>query len=529
MRLNLAAFPYPRSFFALLAGGFLLVALPLAGALLYSVWNAERLATQASNAVVDATQAARGSRSMVNRISAIERIAQQAAVYADDELRADYARIRSSFGYVTGELAKLPLEAEQLGALRRTVEQEAKLHALLGDLRGDLRGGRTAAAVSRQAAELAQTASEVLAISYVAADREVERLRVAAESVRRRMIGLLLVTLAAALAVALALARLITRPIRELDASIRQLGSADFGRPIRVRGPQDLQFLGERLDWLRRRLTELEEQKNRFLRHVSHELKTPLTAVREGAELLRDEVGGTLSPQQRQIVAIVRDNTVRLQRMIEDLLDYQRALHDAMSLERRPVALDALLREVAEAHGLQARAKRQTVAVDARTAPALPMDAVSVIADPVKLRTVFDNLLDNAIKFTPQGGRISLAVSGERDSVSVDVMDNGPGVPKDERRSIFDTFFRGRAPTGGRVEGSGLGLAIAREFVQAHGGTIGVLPRNDGAHFRVVLPRTRAASFGEQVGKQVGGQVGAQVSTQAGAGFGALSRGMARR
>ena len=138
---------------------------------------------------------------------------------------------------------------------------------------------------------------------------------------------------ALALAIALAFTRFIVRPIAELDASIRQLGSADFTRPIKVRGPEDLRYLGEQLDWLRRRLTELEAQKNRFLRNVSHELKTPLTALREGAELLNDGIAGALAPQQQQVVAIMRDNSVKLQRLIEDLLDYQRALHAAASLD----------------------------------------------------------------------------------------------------------------------------------------------------------------------------------------------------
>ena len=86
------------------------------------------------------------------------------------------------------------------------------------------------------------------------------------------------------------------QPIAELDSAIRQLGGADFERPIRVSGPADLQHLGERLDWLRRRLTELEAQKNRFLRHLSHDLKTPLAALREGTELLNDQVAGPLAP-----------------------------------------------------------------------------------------------------------------------------------------------------------------------------------------------------------------------------------------
>src|SRR5204862_7195698 len=124
------------------------------------------------------------------------------------------------------------------------------------------------------------------------------------------------------LALAILFAVLIARPIRQLDQAIRQMGTADFTHAIEVNGPQDLRYLGQRLEWLRTRLHELEEQQNRFLRHVSHELKTPLTAVRDGAELLRDRVGGDLSTEQQEIVRMVREKPVPLQKLIKDLLTY---------------------------------------------------------------------------------------------------------------------------------------------------------------------------------------------------------------
>ncbi len=471
------ALSYPRSFLTLLVAGFLAVALPLAGALLYSAWNTERLAAQARNAVFNAAQAARGSRSLVNRINSIERVAQQYLVLADAELAADYARIRRSFKQVSGELSKLPLDEEQLVALTRTIEQEQRLYELLT---AAPRGRPDARQVGKLASGLAESAYEVLAISYLVADREVEQLRRSADGVRQQAVTLLFVTIAVALALALGLTRVIARPIRQLDASIRQLGGADFARPIRVDGPQDLQYLGERLDWLRRRLTELEEQKNRFLRHVSHELKTPLASLREGAELLHDEVGGPLEPPQRKVVGILRDNSIKLQRMIEGLLDYQRALHAAASLDRSEVRLDALLREVTDAHLLEATARRQSVALE--------VPPLVVEGDAEKLRTVFDNLVGNALKFAPDGGAVRVVAAAESGAVHVDVIDSGPGVPAEECESIFDSFFQGRAQGAGRVAGSGLGLAIAREFVQAHGGAISVV-EGEGGHFRVVLPR----------------------------------------
>lgn len=470
--------PYPRSFLGLLLTGFSLVAVPLIGALAYSAWNTERLADQSRHAVFSASQAARASRSLVNRIASIERLAQQLSVLKDPVLSADYVRVRQDFARVVDELVLLPLDAPQKAALERTVALERELYETLSSAPI---GEAEPSDVARLSGELADTAYEVLQISYLVADREVLSLRANAESVLQRLILLVIFSTAAALAIALGLSRYIARPIAELDRSIRQLGSADFARSIAVRGPEDLKTLGERLDWLRRRLAELEAAKNRFLRHLSHELKTPLTALREGAELLNDEVAGALGPQQRQVVSIMLDNGVKLQRLIEDLLDYQRALHAAESLMPCDVALEAIISEAARAHGLVMQAKGQRLV--------LQTPNVSIEADPEKLRSIIDNLLGNAVKFTPPGGTIRIAATATGEEATIEVIDSGPGVPGDERESVFDSFFRGRAKSSGRIQGTGLGLAIAREFTEAHGGRISVVAGAQGGHFRVSLPR----------------------------------------
>jgi two-component system sensor histidine kinase GlrK len=468
---------YPRSFLGLCLASFMLVAAPLIAALAYSAWHSERLAEQSRHAVFNASQAARASRTLVNRISSLQRLA---TLNSSADLGADLGKVHGSFRQVAQELLQLPLEEDQLAALKRTMAQEQSLYELLAEPQR-LERRR----VATMAAELADNAADVLAISTRVADREVMRLRVDAETVQRQLVLLVLFSTAVAMALALALTRHIARPIAELDLAIRQLGGADFAQRIAVRGPDDLKTLGERLDWLRRRLVELEDEKNRFLRHLSHELKTPLTALREGAELLNDGVGGPLSDAQRRVVLIMKDNSVKLQRLIEDLLDYQRALHAAAALQVKPVSLRALIQEAMRPHELAAQAKGLEIAVDA--APG------TVEADAEKLRSVVDNLIGNAVKFTPAGGRVAVVASSQGDQALIDVIDSGPGVPAEERESIFDSFFRGRAKASSRVEGSGLGLAIAREFVEAHGGKISVLAEERGAHFRVALPRRLAA------------------------------------
>jgi two-component system sensor histidine kinase GlrK len=464
---------YPRSFLGLCLASFVMVAAPLIGALAYSAWHSERLAEQSRHAVFNASQAARASRTLVNRIGSIERL----ALLDDPRLAGDLGRVHASFAQVADELLQLPLEEGQRSALRRTVAQEQALY----DLLANAKRARDRRGVPALAAELAENASEVLAISTRVADREVLRLRTDAEGVQRQLVLLVIFSTAVALGLALLLTRYIARPIAELDAAIRQLGGADFAQPIAVRGPDDLKTLGERLDWLRRRLAEVEAEKNRFLRHLSHELKTPLTAVREGAELLNDGIGGPLSDAQRRVVEIMRDNSIKLQRLIEDLLDYQRALHAAAALEVKSVDLEALLTDCVKPHELAAQAKGLRLVIDSQSG--------TVQADREKLRSVVDNLVGNAVKFTPPGGNVSVLARSSGSEALIDVIDTGPGVPAEERESIFDSFFRGRAKASSRVEGSGLGLAIAREFVEAHGGRISVVGGGSGAHFRVALPR----------------------------------------
>jgi len=483
---TISALRYPRSFLGLLIAAFLLVALPLIGTLLYSAWHTERLTEQSRSAVSGASAAARASRSVVDRIGSIERLALQLAVTPDERLRADFTRAHDSFKQLSAELLSLTLKDEPRAVLNRTIAREQALYDYVGKAPKSAPDLRTVRALT---GALVDDAYQVLAVSYFVADREVDRLGASAEDVHRRLIVMVLIATALALAAALALTRLIAQPIAELDAAIRQLGSADFARPIRVSGPEDLQSLGERLDWLRQRLTELEAQKNRFLRHLSHDLKTPLAALREGTELLNDQVAGPLAPPQRQVVAILRDNSVKLQRLIEDLLDYQRALHAASGLQIGAVALDGLLRQCVRSQQLAAQAKSQRLALETA--------AITVWADAAKLRSVIDNLVGNAVKFTPAGGEIRVLARQHEDSALIDVFDSGPGVPPEERDAIFEAFFRGRAGAFGRAEGTGLGLAIAREFTEAHGGRIEVVAGARGGHFRVSLPLRPAISLAE--------------------------------
>jgi two-component system sensor histidine kinase GlrK len=266
-----------------------------------------------------------------------------------------------------------------------------------------------------------------------------------------------------------------------MDRAIRRLGDGDFSKPAEIVGPCDLEQLGERLDWMRTRLLEVEQEKNRFLHHISHELKTPLTAIREGAELLNERVVGNLNAQQSEIAAILSDNTLQLQKLIENLLDFNIASSRASQLHVERVALNHLIQSVLEDHKVAILARQ--LVLDESLQP------VQMDGDRAKLQTLVDNLLSNAIKFSPEQGRLRVRLEQQDGQAVVEVADAGPGIPEQERRRIFDAFYQGTYSDNGHVRGTGLGLAIAREYAQAHGGYIEVIDSEDqGACLRVVLP-----------------------------------------
>ena len=327
--------------------------------------------------------------------------------------------------------------------------------------------------------QLAEQARGVLALSGRLAGAEVERLRTMALDARSTLIWQLLAAIPVALGIALWFRAVISSQLKQFDRAIRSIGHAEYSDGITVSGPQDLAHLGRRLDWLRRRLAELEEQKTRFLRHVSHDLKTPLTSIREGAQLLAEGVPGPLNEQQKTIIGIIDQNSRRLQQLIEELIDYQQAGFAAGSIDPHPVALDVVCTQVLRAHRLVAAAR--AIRFERKLAPLL------VEGDADKLRVVVDNLVTNAIKFSPRDGVIQIGLAKHDGRAVIEVVDQGPGVAAAERERIFEPFFRGTRSRRGTVKGSGLGLAIAKEYVLAHRGKIEVV-EGGGGHFRVSLP-----------------------------------------
>ncbi len=216
------------------------------------------------------------------------------------------------------------------------------------------------------------------------------------------------------------------------------------------------------------------------MRHVSHELKTPLTALREGVALLQEEVPGPLDEAQREVVEILQHNVIGLQRQIEGLLSLNAATSGARQLQLQPVALRELLDVAVRRRELHIQGRQLEIRIEA--------GEEFIILDPEKMAVVADNLLSNAIDFSPEGGEIFLRAKHGQGRFTLECLDQGPGVASEDAERIFEPFVQGRRAAPAPRQGSGVGLSIVRELVRAMGGRVTLQPGVRGAHFLVEIP-----------------------------------------
>jgi two-component system sensor histidine kinase GlrK len=468
----------PKSFFKLVLIGFILVALPLLVAIVGAILYVNRLVELSQQTVSYAVEVTEGSRMLSEQLVAMERSARQFQVLGDAALFQVYVETHQKYQQTAEKLWKLPLDEYQKNQLKVLMEKEQNIFAIFGAYPRN--SGQINKAIP-EFASLAELAKSLVSKSSQLIDRETHVLRQSAVKAQEALIWQALALVPGATIFAVVFVMLISRPIRQIDLAIRRIGDGDFTSSVAVKGPRDLEYLGEQLDWLRQRLQELEQEKQKFLRHVSHELKTPLTAIREGAELLTDGIVGELNSEQEEIARILELQSRNLQRLIEDLLNFSMMQEKHTFFDINPIQLNKLVEDVVTDHKPVIMAKKIDLA--------LLSPEILVFGDHEKLRIVIDNLLSNAVKFSPEGGKIIISLQRSVNVAVLDVIDSGPGVDEREREKVFNAFYQGSAIPDGPVKGSGLGLAIAREYLIAHNGRIEIVDDMlQGAHFRAVIP-----------------------------------------
>ena len=463
------------SFRPLLVIAFLLIAALLGTASLRTVFALEDLTLQSRDNAARALALSGAAQSLRERSVSMERSARQSVVLDDRILRQ---RFRDEARDTTDILARLT--KENIPAAR-DLPWRAHLDTMLDLLTGPLDTALTREhQLTQEFQELESINTAVAVQVQQAIQQRNQLLQDRLETSRQRLAQQVTWAIVLAVVMALAFGVWFTRPLKRLENAIIGLGENRLDRVIEINGPADLALVGERLNWLRLRLSELDADKSRFLRHISHELKTPLASLREGVSLLEDGVAGPLSQDQREIAQILKHNTGLLQSQIEDLLRFNTAAFEARQLRRQTVDLLHLIEDQVEAQRLQWRARELTVHI---TGESLRMEL-----DPEKIGTALANLLSNAIRYSPLKGTIELSLSEQPGLVHIDIRDQGVGVAPADQTRIFEPFYRGERQPEGSMRGSGIGLSIVQEYIAAHGGRIELLSQESGSHFRIEFP-----------------------------------------
>lgn len=467
----------PRTMTGLVTAGGLLATAPLLLAVLLVNIALEHISQHSEALVEEGLTVTRLGTELRDNLNNLERNARQYVALGDPDLLEVFNQRWRDTEMTLQELEQRGLQDGYGDHLRR-------IHEGLTDASNEWSNGlqdepSKAAALDRIHA-LGPEPEAIIALGRAAVDAQVTQLRKATAIARKVMLLsiLALVPLAAVLIFSFSVA--VMRPLKKMSWSIAALGHRRYDKPISIRFPSEMRRLGEHLDWLRRRLAQLEQDKDQFLRHVSHELKTPLASLHEGVGLLRDRALGPLTSRQLEVTQILVESTKELETLIDNLLAYAEWRQERRQTEMSWFDARPMVNEVLTAHKLSLIKRRLSVE--------LKIGSPRLFGQRARLSEALGNLLSNAVKHTPEGSTISLYAGMSMGVCSLSIADRGRGVPADERNKIFEPFVRGSEAEESGIRGTGVGLSIVKETILAHKGTVEVNDEQPGARFTLVWP-----------------------------------------
>ena len=285
--------------------------------------------------------------------------------------------------------------------------------------------------------------------------------------------------------VGLLMERWISRPLNKMKDAARSMAVGNY-QTIPMEGPQEIQQLAQSLNEMSKQVRESSQSQRDFVSNVSHELKTPLTSIQGFAQAILD--GTAQTPQAlHQAAEVIYKEAGRMNRLVLDLLTLARLEAGTADLQKSGVDLNELLKNVVDKFAIQAQQSQVSLVWKEQHIP-------TIIGDGDRLAQVFTNIIDNALKFTPAGGRITLSATQKLGQVIISIADTGAGIAPQDQKRIFERFYQvDKSRQGGVKRGVGLGLPIARQIVLAHGGDIWVESQpGQGSTFMVRLPVARS-------------------------------------
>ncbi|MBU2893079.1 HAMP domain-containing histidine kinase [Colwellia sp. D2M02] len=456
--------------------GFLLVALPLTAALLFSVSKLSDLAKQSTVSVYHVAQLTQLNNQLSDRLVSIERFASQYVVLKDTALLTTFTEQQRSFLNII-EHFLLQQQDLTLVALLKELSVESQL--IKDEIQKDSdenSGNLTLDIVQRKFKILVNLKNKIKDRSNTIINEQATNIDFTAKQVNQNILNSLY-TIPITLLIALIFLLLITRPLKALIRKINTLEQGNFSEKIDVQGTSEVEEIAQALEMMRKRLHALELQKSSFIRHISHELKTPLAAIREGTELIYDNSVGPLNDDQQEICDIIRGSVTRLQRLIEDLLDFNIVLDSTSLQDAEKIHLPTLIDSALALRKLDI--KRKNLVIDSSGSDC------DFYSNTKQISVILDNVLSNAIKFSPLGGIITIkyhSTHNNKNNLIIEITDQGPGMSNNLKDKVFDAFYQGPPPQDNQIKGSGLGLTIVKELLMRLNGFIDLSDNHTSNH-----------------------------------------------
>jgi signal transduction histidine kinase len=329
----------------------------------------------------------------------------------------------------------------------------------------------------------AMEVEEFLDRLYLASVAELRRRQEGLQNIadRTRVLGITALLVAGLIGLALggfAVLR-VARPLQKLRTATQAVAAREFSEPLDIAGPSEIRDLTGAFNKMAARLGEIDRLKDEFFTGISHDLKTPLAAIRWSADLLRTGSLGPLTPKQMRLAETIQSSSRRLLALVGQIVELGRLRAGRLQLDLRPTDLRAVIDQAVD------EVRPLTEAGQLQIEVAVPGDLSHIKADAGRVQQILVNLLANAVRFTPPGGRVSVAAGMETDQVTVRVADTGVGIPSDLVPKIFDPYEQAHRGRGG----SGVGLMVVRGLVEAHGGRVWVESEEGrGSCFTFTLP-----------------------------------------
>ncbi len=313
--------------------------------------------------------------------------------------------------------------------------------------------------------------------------RKIRGLAEAATEAAQVFVFITIASLILGVTIALVITRSISRPVSILKTKTREIAQGNFKDDLNLTSPPEIAELARAFNFMCHKLKELDKMKSEFFSMMSHELRTPLTSIKEGSGLLLDGTAGPVTDKQSKVLTILSEESGRLIHLVNSLLDISKMEAGMMTYNFMRTSLPPLIQKAMTE--IMPLVESQKVRLEAKVKDDLP----DLRADPERLLQVLRNLIGNAVKYTPEGGRITVSAMRRDGKVEVSVADTGPGIPSQELTAIFDKFKQGSQKDTSPFKGTGLGLAIVKHIITSHGGRVWVESNpGQGSTFFFALP-----------------------------------------